>query len=153
MSLPDELKRLYREGGGWREFFDALSVYQKPTQSLSVERASEISGLAHETILAGMRQLAELKIGNFKFGRRGGKTRLEWRYSPGSVGRVAQGKQDELEAYADEGEDEALQEATDLPPPAAGAPLSTIALIAEAKRALAVQLGIAPERIDIVIRY
>ncbi len=92
MSIPDELKQLYSQGLGWHEFFEALAKYQRPMAEITADRGVEISGLSYETIVTGLKQLAEIKVGSFKYGRRGGKTRLVWSYSPGSVGRVAQGK-------------------------------------------------------------
>ena len=152
MSLPIELKRLYKKGGGWRDLFDALAGYQKPMRELTAERASEISELAYETVVSGMKELAQLGVGEFRFGRRGGKTRIEWSYSPGSVGRVAQGRQDTLEAYAETEEEEA-DKAEDEPVTPPAAPLSVSSLIESAKRSLAAQLGVEPDRIDITIRY
>ncbi len=156
MSLPNELKRLYKRGEGWRELFDALAAYEKRTTMLSAERAVQISGLAQETIIGGMKELDRLGVGEFKFGRRGGKTRLVWDYSPRSVGRVAQGKQEELESYA-EGEgmvdDDASEEAADTPVLTGSVAMPTPILIEQAKRSLAVQLGVAPEQIEIIVRY
>lgn len=151
MSLPDDLQRLYKQGKGWRELFDALASYQKPMRELTAERGAETSGLAYETVVTGMRELSRLGVGEFKFGRRGGKTRIVWSYSPGSVGRVAQGRQDRLEAYVDteggveEAEDERIAAPVD--------PTSAPALIERAKRSLAEQLGVASEQIDIIIRF
>ena len=156
MSLPSELKKLYKRGEGWRELFDALAGYEKRTTELSAERAVQISGLAQETIIGGMKELDRLEVGEFKFGRRGSKTRLIWGYSPRSVGRVAQGKQEELESYTD-GEDvvddEASEDAADAPVLTDSGPVSIPALIEQAKRSLAAQLGVAAEQIEIVIRY
>jgi len=151
MSLPIELNRRYKEGKGWRELFDALASYQKPMKELTAERGAEISGLAYETVVTGMKELSQLGVGEFKFGRRGGKTRIEWGYSPGSIGRVAQGRQETLDAYAEtEGEED---EAENEPVTALADPISVPALIERAKRSLAEQLGVATERIDIIIRY
>lgn len=152
MSAVDELRKLYKQGMGWKEFFDSIASYQRPMPELTAERAVEKSGLAHETIVAGFKQLAELDIGEFKYGRRGGKTRMIWNYSPGSVGRVAQGVQNELESYSDDEEvmlDEPDFEADEGELTAA----RMSALIEQAKQRLAEQLGIEPKRIEIAIRW
>lgn len=152
MSTVDELRVLYKQGMGWKEFFDSIASYQKPMAELTAERAVEKSGLAHETIVTGFKQLAELEIGEFKYGRRGGKTRILWNYSPGSVGRVAQGLQNELESYS---EDE--QVVLDEPDPEADEGELTAArmsvMIEQAKQRLAQQLGIDAKRIEIAIRW
>lgn len=151
MSLPDDLQSLYKQGKGWRELFDALASYQKPMMELTAERGAEVSGLAYETVVTGMRELSQLGIGEFKFGRRGGKTRIVWSYSPGSVGRTAQGRQDRLEAYAEmQGEE---VKAEDEPITAHADAKSVPALIERAKRSLADQLGVAAEQVYIIVRY
>ena len=152
MSTADELRSLYKQGMGWKEFFDSIASYQRPVPVLTAERAVEKSGLAHETIVAGFKQLAELEIGEFKYGRRGGKTRILWKYSPGSVGRVAQGVQSDLESYSDN--DEELDDDTDVEAgetPTSITPVS--AMIERAKQRIAEQLQVDIDQIEIVIRW
>ena len=152
MSTVEELRGLYKQGLGWKEFFDSIASYQRPVTELTAELAAKKSGLAHDTIVTGFKQLAELKIGDFRYGRRGGKTRIIWKYSPGSVGRVAQGVQSDLEGYSEN--DEELVDDTDAETneeARAVAPVS--ALIDQAKRRLAQQLSIDTDQIEIVIRW
>ena len=152
MSTVDEIRSLYKQGMGWKEFFDSIASYQRPMPELTAERAVEKSGLAHETIVTGFKQLAELKIGEFKYGRRGGKTRIIWKYSPGSVGRVAQGLQSDLESYSEDDE-ESLDE-PDAEANESATPIGSVsALIERAKQRLAQQLDIDMDQIEIVIRW
>ena len=160
MKVEPELRALYKKGGGWREFFDLLSSYTNRRSQLSAENAEQYSGLAYETVVGFLKQLAALGVGTFRFGRHGKKTRIIWKYSPRSVGEVAQGKRAELEAYSPDGEaegpDDPAEPSDDEPdePPKPAAPQASLSqLIQAAKRDLAAKLGIEPEKIEITIRH
>ena len=152
MALADDLRSLNNEGGGWKEFFAALAGYVNRVTETTAERAAEQTGLGYDTIISGMKKLAELKIGEFKYGRHRKKSRIIWRYSPSSVGRVAQGKQDLLDCYEDDNLSHQAVE-KNLPGQPNEIARTPAVMIEETKRTLAAQLGVNPEQIDIVVRY
>lgn len=159
MTLNQELRKRYKQGGGWREFFDMLSTYTNRVGATTAENAAKYTGLAYETIVMLMRDLDELGVGEFKFGRRGGKTRLIWNYSPASVGEVACGKKAELDPYPDAAARRGDEVATmtfddDSDDEAVREPRHSLSeMVENAKRELADQLGVQPEQIEIVIKH
>jgi hypothetical protein len=153
MAVQDDLRDLHSKGGGWREFFEMLSTYTNRRSDIQALRAAKQVGLAYQTVVGFLKDLDALGVGKFKFGRRGGKTRLIWNFSPRSVGDVARGTATMLEPYEAEGSDEesAIESPAPEPPKTAG---PTVAMmIAEAKNALAAKMGISPDQISISFKF
>ena len=109
--------------------------------------------MGYATIVKFLKELDEIGIGDFKYGRRGAKTRIVWKFSPRSVGDVAQGKSSQLEGY-DEAADSAPYFAQQLyEGSGAKGEAGWASLIAEAKSDLAAKMNISPERITITIAW
>ena len=153
MSIRDNLQVLYKRGEGRREFFDMLATYTYQRRELAVERAVENTGLAHETIITIFKDLEKAGVGRFIIGRRSKKTRIQWYFSPMSIGETAQGRDTSLAALsedqkiAEESENEQSGDENELP--------GYAELLDAAKLALARELRLDPNRIDIqiAIRY
>jgi hypothetical protein len=152
MSPVQALRDLYVRGGGRREFFEMLSTYTNWRTDMQAARAAEHTKLGYTTVVRFLKELSEIGVGDFKYGRRGAKTRIVWKFSPRSVGDVARGRTSQLEGY---------DEAADPPPYAAPQQLSEggkasgepdwASWVAEAKSYLAAKMNIPPEEITITI--
>jgi hypothetical protein len=150
MSLPQELRDLYKKGQGRRELFDAWSTYTNRISETPADRAMGLTGMSYEAVITLFKELDELGIGKFKLGRKGAKTRIVWHYAPRTVGDVAKGASNQLEAYFDDqGEEppsEELEQSAEIPDVR-----DSHALIAQAKKELAAKLRILPEHITITV--
>jgi hypothetical protein len=149
MDLSRELRELYTKGQGRRELFDALSGYTNRVAETPIDRAMSATGMSYDAVIALFKELEALGIGKFKLGRKGAKTRLVWNYAPRTVGSVAKGASDRLEAYFEDGGAAPISETMiNQEPPQV---YDSHYLIAEAKRELAAKLRISPEQITISV--
>ena len=153
MSPVQALGHLYEKGEGRREFFRMLSTYINWRTDMQAATAAEYTKLGYATIVKFLKELDEIGIGDFKYGRRGAKTRIVWKFSPRSVGDVAQGQSSQLEGY-DEAIDPIPHAAEQLlEGGAATNDADWASLIAEAKSDLAAKMNISPEQITITIAW
>lgn len=90
-ELVAGLRGLYQKDEVARRLFDNLAARQKDRRMMPATRAAALADASHGEIVTLFRKLDELGAGEFKLGRRGSKTRIEWLYSVRSLGEVAQG--------------------------------------------------------------
>jgi len=150
MDLSRELRELYKKGQGRRELFDAWSTYTKRISETPADRAMGMTGMSYEAVIALFKELDAIGVGKFKLGRKGAKTRLIWNYAPRTVGEVAKGVSDQLEAYFDDQSAETLVDEPEEPAEAVAVHDSHF-WIAEAKKELAAKLRVLPEHISITV--
>lgn len=90
-KLVTNLQALYKKDEVARRLFDNLASRQKDRRITLASRAATLAGASHGEVLNLLRKLDELGAGEFKVGRRGSKTRIEWLYSQRGLGQAAQG--------------------------------------------------------------
>ena len=102
------------------------------------------------------RQLEEAGCGQFKNGRRGSKSRIEWTYNCILLGKAATGEAVSLERTSEldlsglEEDDEEL-EVDEIK--SAKEAISIVEMIADAKRNLAERAGLSVSQIEIQIKF
>jgi hypothetical protein len=94
--LTQKLRKLYQESPENGRIFDFLAARKLDRQDTSVERAASETKLENSVIVSLFRALAEAGAGDFKVGRHGRKTRIEWYYSLRSIGKIASGHEIDL---------------------------------------------------------
>jgi hypothetical protein len=97
-DLVAGLRDLYHQNEVARRLFDNLAARQNDIRVTPASRAAVLADASHGEIVALLRKLDELGAGEFKLGRRGSKTRMEWLLSVRSLGAAAQGAANEPEA-------------------------------------------------------
>jgi hypothetical protein len=85
------LRGLYVNNDVAKRLFDNFATRKKDMRVTPVARAAYLADATQGEMVALFRALDELGAGEFKLGRRGSKTRIEWLYSQCSLGQVAQG--------------------------------------------------------------
>lgn len=90
-KLVKGLQQLYGSNPAARRLFDNFAARQKDRRVTPASRAAVLADTSHTEVVALLRELDELGAGEFKLGRRGSKTRIEWLYSQRSLGEVARG--------------------------------------------------------------
>jgi DNA-binding MarR family transcriptional regulator len=138
---------LYDEDKSAQLLFDWLASRQNDAAETSIRRICEKTGMERSAAVRICRLLSDLECCEFIVGRRGGETRIRWKVSLTSLGKAAKGEAVAVEKVDPDLAEEAEQQAT-AASEQAEAPLT----IAEAKRRLALALGVEPAAIDITIR-
>lgn len=90
-GLVADLRRLYQTDDVARRLLDNLANRQKDRHVTPASRAAVLADASHGEIVALLRKLDQIGAGEFKVGRRGSKTRIEWLYSQRGLGQAAQG--------------------------------------------------------------
>lgn len=96
-ALIAGLRDLYRDNDVARRLFDDLAGRQKDRSMTPASRAAYLANASHGEIVTLFRRLDSLGAGEFKIGRRGAKTRIEWLFSMRSLGEVAKGEANQPE--------------------------------------------------------
>ena len=153
-DLVASLKKLYATSPPARDWLDHAAGRKRDAQASSIERLMAVCDVGRADAVSLARQFDEIACADFKVGRRGQKSRLEWRYSLTSLGKAASGETeslDQIDRDADEMEDDDAAESSeaDQSPPS---PQSAARLVLKAKEALSRDLGIPMGSIEIIIR-
>ncbi|MGH7737784.1 MAG: hypothetical protein ACREMP_07955 [Candidatus Tyrphobacter sp.] len=146
--MSEGLRDLFEEDLGAREFLKWASERQNDAARTSIDRLEQMAGIDRRKAIELAKQFDRLGCGRYIIGRRGAPSRIEWEFSLKSIGRAAVGEAGALETVdpelvADSAEDLKKEDAV----PADSDGLS----IAEAKRRLAITLGVKSEAIEITI--
>ncbi|KAF2989430.1 hypothetical protein OGR47_13460 [Methylocystis sp. MJC1] len=114
-SIVAQLRALYqdKEDAQYRQFFDWAATAQRNRWATTIDnicKAFEDGDRSDAKILAD--KMEEIGVGLYKVGRRGGKSRVEWRFRIDSVGQVARGDSTDLleKGMTPEDEDENADE-------------------------------------------
>ena len=152
-STVNALRSIYSNSFGAKAFFDWASLRQKSASMTTIDAIERKSGMDRASCISFAKNLAEIGCGKFVIGRRGSKTRFVWHYGLKSIARAAVGQSEMLEPLntdlaseiQDDNTDESGLNSTSFD---ANDALS----ISEAKRRLAISLGVTVESIEITIR-
>ncbi|MGH7708984.1 MAG: hypothetical protein ACREM6_13845 [Vulcanimicrobiaceae bacterium] len=149
--MSEGLRDLFEEDPAAREFLKWASERQNDAARTSIDRLEQKAGVDRRKAIELAKQFDRLGCGRYIIGRRGAPSRIEWEFSLKSIGRAAVGEAGTLETV----DPELVTESADLVDlkkedavPAGSDGLS----IAEAKRRLAITLGVKSEAIEITIR-
>ncbi|MBT2188678.1 hypothetical protein [Sphingobium nicotianae] len=80
-----------------RRLFKSFADRQKDSRETTVERAAIAAGADYNSMVQVFKQLDKIGVGRFIPGRHGYSSRIEWKFSLRSLGRVAQGDGSRLE--------------------------------------------------------
>lgn len=133
------VRRLYANDENAKIFLDWMASKERDRWGTSIDTVIDVIDDSRQEAYRLLAELEEAGCGTVKRGRRGSKTRIEWAYSRVELGRAAAGEIEEV--------DEIDQDAMD---PDEGAEEAGVT-VPEAKRLLALTLGVDPEQIEITI--
>lgn len=91
-GLVADLRNLYQTDDVARRLLDNLANRQTDRRVTPASRAAVLADASHGEIVALLRKLDDIGAGEFKVGRRGSKTRIEWLYSQRGLGQAARGE-------------------------------------------------------------
>ncbi len=95
-TLTTDLCDLYNEDFVAQSLLDIFATRKNDVRVTTARRAARLAQATRGEIIAVFKRLAEIGAGEFKMGRRGAPTRMEWNYSVRSLGIAAQGGSAEL---------------------------------------------------------
>ncbi len=137
------VQTLYERNPQAKKLFDWTASLKNDAAETSIERLISVLDISRKSAVALAQELEEAGCGRFIIGRKGARSRFEWRFSRVSLGQVAAGETEEIEPVstnvATEAEEEAISDAKPL-------------TIASAKALLALSLGVQPEQIEITVK-
>ena len=142
-AIVQSIRKLYDQDVTARAALDWAASLKKDARSTTIERFTQVLSISRQVAVALAKELENAGCGQFVVGRRGSPSRFEWAYSRISLGLAASGATEEVERVTDllpEDDDEERLPAQDT------------LTIKEAKRRLALSLGVEPEQIEIQVR-
>lgn len=143
-DLVEAVRNLYVGNAAARGLFDKLAVRERSPTITTLDRMSQMLGVSRGEAVSLARELGEAGCGRFLVGRRGQKSRFEWKYRCVDLARTAAGEGDEVE----------------LTDPAEGDVIDDVVrddvdegiTIGRAKELLSYSLGVPASAIEILIR-
>lgn len=139
------VQALYETSPHARKLFDWTASLKNDAAETTLERLMSVLGISRKSAVVLVHELEEAGCGRFIVGRRGARSRFEWKYSRVSLGQVAAGETEEIELVSSNLATEAEEEEEVLSNPN---PLT----IASAKEQLALALGVKTEQIEITVK-
>lgn len=121
------------------KFFEDFSVMKKNVITTTVDSLVSNHQMSRTEAIDTLKRIADTNCGEYKIGRRGKKTRLDWKYSTKNLGLglIQTGSQlNQALIVSEEGREDEVPELT----------------ISNAKKLLAKSLGIKPEQVEIQIK-
>lgn len=155
-AVVELIRSLYLKDTFARKFFDRASERANDVAETNVERVALMAGgtLSRKQAVDLARAICDAGCGQFIIGRKGGKSRIHWKYSIKSVGDAARGRTESLNKLDPDVQADAdgVKNSYEIisPPFEAKDPLKLT--ISEAKNALALSLGVSPNAIEITIK-
>jgi hypothetical protein len=141
-----ELRTMFRDDPAARALFEWAAARKNDASETSIAYLAQRAETTEANATKLARRLDELGCGEYIVGRRGGTSRIVWDYSLKSIGKAAKSHQGESAVLEPKDPDLAAESVEDRG--SAEAPLT----IAQAKKRLAIALGVSPESIEIVVR-
>jgi hypothetical protein len=138
-----ELRAMYQNDFAARTLFDWAAARKNDASATSIAYLAQKAETSEANATRLAKRLRDLRCGEYIVGRRGGASRIVWAYSLKSIGQAAKSAKNELEP-----KDPDLAAEADADRGSAEQPLT----IAQAKKRLAVALGVSPDSIEIVVR-
>lgn len=90
-KLTEGLQKEYRSNEIARALFSNLIDRRRNALVTKAEDAAEMTGAKYADVVALFRQLEKIGAGNFRSGRRGQKTRIEWVFDVRELAAAARG--------------------------------------------------------------
>ena len=137
------VRSLYGRDDVAKKFLDWCAEKKRDARETSIDRIMNVIDVSRGTAVALAKALEGAGCGEFIVGRRGSLSRFSWHYSRVSLGQIAAGEVDELEAVKEPVEIDDEDEILDV-----GKGMT----ILQAKQYLAESLGVAVYQIEIHIR-
>lgn len=150
------IKGLYRSDPSARRLFEHAAARQRDARASTIEQVMAVCDIARADAVSLARQLQNAGCGEFRIGRRGSHSRIEWRYSLISLGQAASGESEDLEQPDREAleleHNGASDSATKDMPASRIQSTGTAMTIAEAKNGLSVAFGVPVSAVEITIK-
>lgn len=143
----EKLKELYANDVAARNLFDWAADRRNDATQTSIDYLAQRAITDRRTAIELAKALQELGCGEFVVGRRGAKSRIVWTLSLKSIGLAATGQKQQIELI----DPELVAETVDLKEDGQGQSTTPLT-ISEAKKRLAIALGVSPEAIEITVR-
>jgi hypothetical protein len=140
-SVKKRIVELYRQNPNAARLFDLNAERSRDAASTSIDAMCRKLEIGRGEAVSLARDLEAAGCGQFKNGRRGAKSRLEWSYSCILLGKAAAGEQVQLEEAENPEDDDDM-----------GSENVRGMSIANAKAAIAAHLGISVAQIEISIK-
>lgn len=145
--VVEDIKRLYAGDADARAFLDRAASRQRDASATSIDRIMTACELTRADAVRLAKRFEEIGCAEFIVGRRGALSRVEWRFSLISLGKIASGETTELESVGGDAEPDENTPDTKEFEQAAGS-LS----LREAKEGLARSLGVPVANIEITVK-
>src|ERR1700676_3068454 len=113
-SLVKQLESLYAANEAAHTVLDWAAGRQKDAKTTRIDRIAYLADLPRNEVIAVARELEDAGLCKFVAGRHGRPSRIKWLYSLRSLGEAAKGasmRLEEIDATAEEEEDDATGEA------------------------------------------
>ena len=114
-DLSYRLNAIYRENEAAKALQDTFAGRKRDVAATKVDHAAKLAGVDYNEMLRALREIADAGAGEFKVGRKGAKSRIEWDYGIRSLAAAARGKGSPIKLNRnelDDGEqDEAVEDA------------------------------------------
>lgn len=91
-ALCDSLKAIYGKNEAAKALLDTFATRKRDVAETTVHRAAQLAGVDYNEMLRALREIAEAGAGEFKVGRKGAKSRIEWEYGVRSLAAAARGE-------------------------------------------------------------
>lgn len=147
-DIADNVQELYAEDEDARLLFDWLASRRNDAAETTIRRISQKTGMERSVAVRICRILSDLGCCEFIVGRRGAESRVRWEVSLTSLGKAAKGEAANVEKVDPELAEDVVDQQVAGTAESPEGPLT----IAEAKRRLALSLGVEPTAIEITIR-
>jgi hypothetical protein len=141
-----ELRAMFRGDTAAKALFEWAAARKNDASETSIAYLAQKAGTSEANATKLARRLDELGCGDYIVGRRGGTSRIVWAVSLKSIGKAAQSDQGEAAVLEPKDPDLVAESVEDRG--GGDTPLT----IAQAKKRLALALGVSPESIEIVVR-
>lgn len=92
LALCDSLKAVYGKNETAKALLDTFAMRKRDVAETTVHRAAQLAGVDYNEMLRALREIAEAGAGEFKVGRKGAKSRIEWEYGVRSLAAAARGE-------------------------------------------------------------
>ena len=103
-----KLRAFYEENSWARPFFDWAGNRQNDAAETNLDRICQKSGIDYDSAKRLAEAIDAINVGSYVVGRKGHKTRIQWKYSLKSIGAAARGASLRLNERStdNEGEDD-----------------------------------------------
>jgi hypothetical protein len=155
-GVKTAIQALYKENTYAEKLFDWFANRSRASRATSIDSIAWNLEISRWEAVALARRLEEAGCGQFKNGRRGSKSRIEWTYNCILLGKAATGEAVSLERTSELDLSDLEDDDEGLDVDEANGTRETVSIgemIAEAKRKLAERAGLSVSQIEIQIKF